>query len=248
MNSARKHQAEGSGIKNSQDAKTQSRSKYAKWVWVSLFVVNFVTLALQVAQLSVSEWVEVGSGSAHISGGLLLCHSCPHDWSDSFYSDIVDSNCSDYAGMEYCDFFRRLRNSGGAFIFIECISGIFLLVWQVKLLFQILKRECLAHIPWLAYIHPTLAALLQILSLALWSGMSQAKFSGSCDVYTDADSDICALTGPDLSIVTCITLTLSAVVYLVALTRWEPLPKGGFEPAEPGSIMLEERKQGSPRL
>lgn len=211
-------------------------------MWLSLFLVNLVTLALQIAQLSVPEWVEVGSGAGRISGGLLLCHSCPYGWSDRSYADLIDSSCSHYPSMDYCDFFRRLRSSGGAFVFIECISGIFLLVWQVKLMFQILRRECLAHIPWLAYVHPVLATLLQVFSLALWSGMTKAQYTGSCEQYSGADSDICTQTGPAIAITTCITLALTTVVYTVALSRWEKLPKGGFEPADPGSLVLEERK------
>lgn len=240
MNSSRKHSPEQ--MQCDLNSKPPPRSPYERWVWLSLFLINVATLALQIAQLSVPEWLEVGSGPTHISGGLLLCHSCPYDWSDSPYSDIIDSNCDDSPLMEYCDFFRHLRSSGGAFIFIECISGIFLLVWQVKLVFQILGRECLAHIPWLAYVHPVLATLLQVFSLALWSGMTKAKFTGSCDEYSGKDSDICTQAGPAIAIVTCITLALTTVVYTVALSRWEKLPKGGFEPADPGSLVLEERK------
>lgn len=240
MNSNRKHSPEGH-IKCELNAQAPPRSRYERWVWLSLFLVNLVTLALQIAQLSVPDWLEVGSGDSRIAGGLLQCHSCPYDWSDQSYADLVDSGCSHYPSKDYCDFFRQLRSSGGAFIFIECISGIFLLVWQVKLVFQVLRRECLAHIPWLAYVHPVLATLLQVFSLALWSGMTKAKYTGSCEEYSGADSDICTRAGPAIAVTTCITLAVATVVYTVALSRWEILPRGGFEPADPGSL-VEERK------
>ena len=165
-----------------------------------------------------SNWVVYGSGSDEWKGGLLSVTDGPEEWIEVEYKDM-EASCDELPVK--CDIFEDLRSSGVVFCFFDVIAYVFTLAWMLKVASIILQKQFLERVS--AIIWPIVGLGFHIMAQILWSGVSKAKISGSCDdIYSD---EICASTGPALVLfVTCIYILTFIFFLLFHIKRFKEEP------------------------
>jgi hypothetical protein len=212
-----------------------------KWWYAGHFLTNLLLIILIIACLATPKWVKTGSDDMDIQGGLLTCSDCDAPFEDLSYKEAADAEeCDtlipDYTG--YCMMFKELKEAGGAFLFFDLITLIFLLFWTVKLFFLYKGAQVLQKPPWLFYVISAVAGSAHILALIIWGGVTSAAFNADCADWEPDGSlpALCSTDGPAIAIAVLVILLINVVAYWVVQFKSSGsarLPEQGrFQPAE----------------
>lgn len=212
-----------------------------KWWYFGHFLTNLVLTVLILACLATPKWVRTGSDDMHIQGGLLTCTDCGEPFEDLSYKEAAeakacDSMIPDYRG--YCVMFEELKEAGGAFLFFDLVTLIFLLFWTVKLFCLYKGAKVLQRPRWLFYVVSAVTGSAHILALIIWGGVTKAAFNADCSGWEPDGSqpDLCSTDGPAIAIAVLVILLLNVVIYwAVQFKSAGPVKtpeQGNFQPAE----------------
>ena len=162
------------------------------------------------------NWVKQGENSTEWEGGLLRVTSGSTEVSEVEYIDMYRS-CKNF--LVPCNVFKRLRDAGAAFCFFDVISYCFTIVWMAKVAFLYVQKEIFVKVPVLVW--PSCGLVFHILAEIIWSGVTKAKFLGTC---TDVTSEsLCSTRGPAIVLtVTCLYIVAFAMFFIVHLKRFVP--------------------------
>lgn len=204
------------------------------------FLTNLLLIILLIASLASPKWIKTGSDDMSLEGGLLTCTDCDPPFNDMSYKEAADADACDltlpdYTG--YCLMFNDLKSAGGAFLFFDLISVVFLLFWTLKLFFLYRGSVVLQNPRWLFYVVSTISCTSHILALIIWGGVTSAAFNADCSGWEPNGTrpDLCSTAGPAIAITVLIILLLNVILFWVV--QWKFSGSGlqehrNFAPAE----------------
>lgn len=180
-----------------------------------IYILQAIILVLMLGAFGSNRWVSHGNGDNKWTGGLLRVTTGPTDWEDVEYIDMAES-CDQL--QVPCEVFKSLRSGGAAFCFFEVIAYMSTIVWMTKITFMILQRPFLNNL--IVYIWPSVGLGCHILAEIIWSGVTKAKFDGSCkDIKGD---ELCSTQGPAVVLtVTCLYIVAFALFIVFYIKRFE---------------------------
>ena len=193
--------------------------RFVNW-WRVFLAALLLLFCLMIGGLGTQRWVEQGQGDTHWKGSLLICNSCPGNWTEESYEDIADEECKfTYRPRTgYCDQFESLRDAGKSYIALEVLSLVCLIAWGIRIALELYNKPILTNE--IAYAVPVIGAALHLCALIEWCLVSNSFYDSDCPDLTDGDSKgkLCSLDGPALALTVAILYPLLAFAFFVVFS------------------------------
>jgi len=192
------------------------------WWYIILGLQSFI-LVLMLSSFGTESWVKQGEGDYEWKGGLLRVTQEPKGylWEDDHYSDLARDYCENdnsQLNKALCDTFSDLSGAGGAFIFFEIVSYLFVIFWMIRVGYCLLEQKLFAE--WMGYLWGGVALASHVVAQMSWAGGASGAFSVDCKDLNkgEARTDLCNTSGPALvltnTLLLVVTLALFVFIYL----------------------------------
>ena len=203
-------------------------------IWaIIIFSLQSLILIIMLGCFGSENWVQQGTGSAKWSGGLLRVTGGNSEMQEVEYIDMAAS-CTNL--LPPCGVFKGLRDAGATFCFFEVISYCLTVVWMVKVAFMILQKSVIEQIPCMVW--PGAGLFCHILAEIIWSGVTGAKFMGSCDDATS--SNLCSTDGPAGVLAITVIYIATFVIFIIFYMK-RLIPETGHKEETEHQIDLDRK-------
>ncbi|CAG9335594.1 unnamed protein product [Blepharisma stoltei] len=209
-------------IKSSRDSVAYKRNEEIM-AWFSQRIFPAILISILFIGLSFGfNWISYQDNKQNY--GTLLNLNEFKDKSTMNYSCISGPTCAQAMGtpqlQRYCNAFDRVYNAGNTYITMITISLLFLFLWIEGLIYTIFNSKF--GISELNYVWPTMCVLFHFMGTVGWFTISDGSFSANCNVASeDTDISFCAENGAIFSIISLISLSLTAIFYCFLFYKHE---------------------------
>lgn len=184
-----------------------------KYWWTVQLGLCIASIAFILGALGAPVWVVQGEDEAKFEGALLYCSDCIDEIDGDYYGEILDDDICDGSLFDgFCDMVEDLRTAGAVYLTFSILTLLCVGLWIAKIVMCLLEKSFLPRIVTLSI--PPTTVLFNLIALASWGGITQAKYDGSdCDDFSAIDAeDLCV--GPGASLALFILLYLSVIAAL----------------------------------